>query len=139
MAWPYLGNPASTVAENGLLRQVTQEWTRTKCSGERGICSCGDELCPFWRGIAPPPHDSCGLFGFGLGVDFQHNVDDGAVVELAHGFCSALAVLELRVDFVIDGGLKRRKTIAAVRSDDVGFDRSRVRVGQVDHGMRLGA
>src|SRR5713226_9596974 len=68
-----------------------------------------------------------------LSIDLQIDGNLGTVVELTDGLDVALATVVLRVDLVVDIRLERRETIAAVLADDVGFDRARARIGQVNH------
>jgi len=73
-----------------------------------------------------------------MGVDFKDQVDLGAVVELAYRFGVALVVVELRVDFVVDGAGERGEAVRAVLADDVGLDGARARVGHIDDGVGKG-
>ena len=72
------------------------------------------------------------------GIDLQDQVDLGAVVKLAYGFGVALVVVELSVDFVIDGRGERRETIGAVFADDISFYRAGTSVGYINNRIRKG-
>jgi len=71
-------------------------------------------------------------------VDFENEIDLGAVVELAYGFCFALMAVELGIDFVVDGAGKRGKAVSAVLANDVGLNGSGAGVGHIDDGIRNG-
>src|SRR5271157_3198705 len=77
-----------------------------------------------------------GLLRFGLGVDFQTDVNLRTIVKLADGFRSALLVVVLCIHLVIDAGLKRRKTVGSVRTNDVGLHGAGVSVGQIHDRVR---
>lgn len=73
-----------------------------------------------------------------MGVDFQIEINLGAIVELADCFGIALAPLVLGIDFVIDGGRQSREAVGAVRSNNISLDRASSGIGQVDDGIREG-
>src|SRR6202522_25961 len=92
--------------------------------------------CPGTLGRAASFIRQKALLGFGFGVDFQADVNLRPIVELADGFRAAFVVVELGINFIIDAGQKRWKTVGAVGADDVGFHRAGVRVRQVDDRVR---
>src|SRR5258708_35346977 len=82
--------------------------------------------------MTPPGAEAKGLFG----VDFQADVKLRTIVKLTDGFGAALAVVVLRIHFVIDAGLKSREAIGAVWADDIGFYGAGVSVGKVNDRVR---
>src|SRR5258708_9651152 len=82
--------------------------------------------------MTPPGAEAKGLFG----VDFQADVKLRTIVKLTDGFGAALAVVVLRIHFVIDAGLKSREAIGAVWANDIGFYGAGVSVGQVNDRVR---
>src|SRR5258706_15808594 len=79
-----------------------------------------------------PAADAKGLFGVGLQADVKLRT----IVKLTDGFGAALAVVVLRIHFVIDAGLKSREAIGAVWANDMGFYGAGVSVGQVNDRVR---
>jgi hypothetical protein len=76
------------------------------------------------------------LMIFGFGIDLQTDVDLAAIIELADRLGAALAIIELRIDLVIESGLKSWKAKSTIGSDDVGLYRARMGIRQVDDGIR---
>src|SRR5450755_1323394 len=71
------------------------------------------------------------LLGISLGIDFQTDVNFGAIIKLADSFGAALTVAILRIDFVVRGGLKRREAVGSVWANDIGLHGAGVGIGQV--------
>ena len=72
------------------------------------------------------------------GVDFQVEIELGAIVKLADAFCIALFALVLSIDLVIDGGRESREAVSPVGSDDIGLDGASAGIGQIDDGIGEG-
>src|SRR5213083_902085 len=70
-----------------------------------------------------------------VGVDFEVNIDLGAVVELADGLGIALLALVLGIDFVVHRRGERRKAVGAVYSDNIGLNGPSAGIGDVDDGV----
>ena len=70
------------------------------------------------------------------GVDFQVEIDLGAVVELTDGFCIALSALVLGIDLVIDSGRESGEAVSPVGSNDVGLDGASAGISEIDDGVR---
>src|ERR1700722_3605172 len=73
-----------------------------------------------------------------LCVDPQVDIYLGTSIELADGFCVALAITVLGVDFVVHVGRERREAVDPVLADDESFYRAGAGIGEINHGTGKG-